>query len=73
MGIMIHGRHKIHRNSADGVIPVAEKNFMIAVSKLSCQWNNQQAITTVLKGTFRLTIFAYISSISNSMPWFDQT
>jgi hypothetical protein len=52
MGIMIHGRHKIHRNSADGIMPIAEKNYMVAVSKLFCDWNNTEAIKTILRGAY---------------------
>jgi len=48
MGILIFGYAYIHNDSADGVMPTEENNFLVAVKKLSEDYNNTEATKTIL-------------------------
>ncbi len=41
MGIIIHGQLSVERNSADGTMPNEDNNFLIALNKVSEDYNNQ--------------------------------
>jgi hypothetical protein len=51
MGILIYGIEKIFRDSADGIIPVEENNYLFALNKLTKDNNNPIAMKTVMKET----------------------
>ena len=49
MGIMIYGKETIYRDSADGIMPAEETNFLYALHKLTEDSNNQNAMATVVR------------------------
>ncbi len=49
MGIMIYGKKTIFPDSADGIIPEEERNFLVAVNRLTEDHNNQIALNTFNK------------------------
>jgi hypothetical protein len=48
MGILIYGGSYIVNNSADGVMPSEENNYLVAMRKLPENYNNTVAMKTVL-------------------------
>ncbi len=48
MGILIFGTADLHNDTADGVMPTEENNFLVAVKILSEDYNNTEATKTIL-------------------------
>ena len=64
---MIYGKEKIFRDSADGIMPGEDKNFLLALNKLTEDNNNQIALNTVMEETNIL-----IEPKTNTLPEFQQ-
>ncbi len=46
---MIYGKETIYRDSADGIMPAEETNFLYALNKLTEESSNENAITTIVR------------------------
>lgn len=49
MGIMVYGKETIYRDSADGIMPAEETNFLYALNILTEESTNENAIATVVR------------------------
>jgi len=56
MGIIIFGQISVSRDSADGSMPSEENNFLVAMNKLTEDYNNQAQYSQKLSSRIFLRI-----------------